>query len=350
MVGPEPERPLLLPGSSARWRVVGDSVQGALHQRGNVINQDALAWRPEVGKGLSLAVAVADGHGSAKCFRSDRGARFAVELAVQVLWDFMAGHKGLNPSTVKRTAEDHLPRTLAWRWKQRVDEDLRQVPVTSEELEALEAKEGPSGRRSVVERPTMAYGSTVVAVAASDSYLLFLQLGDGDILRVTTQGEVDMPLPTDDRIIADETTSLCSPHAEDEFRVGFHSLLGGEQPALVLLSTDGYSKSYSEPAGFRQVGPDILRLIQAEGLDSVGAQVKGWLTQVSERGSGDDITLAVLWNEATKEITSQDEIIPQREKVHEDELIKDVENVSSDSIVCQNLFAQSEGENEGHVS
>jgi hypothetical protein len=248
-----------------------------------------------------VVVAVADGHGSAKCFRSEIGSGFAANLAVEVLWDFATGSHDLsNPSTLKRAAEDHLPRVLARRWKQAVEEDLQRFPASEEELRGLEAKEGDTGLKAFRERNILAYGSTVVAVCVTESYLLFLQIGDGDILTVTTEGEVEMPMPIDDRLLADETTSFCSPRAEDEFRVGYRPLTEAERPVLVLISTDGYSKSFREPAGFMKVGPDILRLVRDDGLEAVNSQVEGWLAQVSERGSGDDITLAILsWAETT---------------------------------------------------
>ncbi|MDQ3699739.1 MAG: protein phosphatase 2C domain-containing protein, partial [Chloroflexota bacterium] len=76
--------PNTVQGRVARWRVVGTSVRGASHRRHGLPNQDALRWWPESGLGPPLVLAVADGHGSAKCFRSDVGSRLAVAAAVEV--------------------------------------------------------------------------------------------------------------------------------------------------------------------------------------------------------------------------------------------------------------------------
>ncbi|MFM7713741.1 MAG: protein phosphatase 2C domain-containing protein, partial [Microcystis sp.] len=59
-----------------KWRCIGESVKGASHVRSGLPNQDAIRWFPESGIGLPLILAVSDGHGSAKSFRSDRGSRF----------------------------------------------------------------------------------------------------------------------------------------------------------------------------------------------------------------------------------------------------------------------------------
>jgi serine/threonine protein phosphatase PrpC len=60
---------------------MGETVPGASHLRAGVPNQDAILQVRESGRGLPVVVSVSDGHGSNKCFRSDRGSRFAVKTA-----------------------------------------------------------------------------------------------------------------------------------------------------------------------------------------------------------------------------------------------------------------------------
>ena len=272
--------------SKTRWLVLGSSVRGALHARAGFPNQDALGWLPEAGEGPPIVSAIADGHGSGKSFRSETGARIAVDIAVQVLMDFVSSwREGLNLSLIKRTAEDHVPRTLTWRWRQTVEEHLRQNPFLTEELDRIVSKEGQAAGQAIEETPQLAYGSTLLAVAVTESYILYVQLGDGDILAVTADGVVRSPLPYDDRLIADETTSLCSLRAENEFRVGFQPITD-HSPAVILASTDGYSKSYVDLEGFRRVGPDILSMIRSRGLTQVRADLEDWLVQMSQRGAG----------------------------------------------------------------
>src|SRR4051794_16276936 len=68
----------------SHWRIIGKSLVGATHARVGGINQDHLGWLPESGKGDRIMLAVSDGHGSPKSFRSDVGAEYAVKAAKEI--------------------------------------------------------------------------------------------------------------------------------------------------------------------------------------------------------------------------------------------------------------------------
>jgi hypothetical protein len=279
---------------SVAWRVTGASVRGAGHVRAGLPNQDAIGWLPEVGEGVPLVVAASDGHGSAKCFRSDRGALLAVHTATQVMQDFLSGQpEAVTLSAVKRTAEERLPQELVRRWKAAVEDALRTTPFAAEELDTLAQKDGPAAPQAVEANPLLAYGATLLTVVVTEAFILYVQLGDGDILAVAEAGEVSRPVPPDERLFANETTSLCAPNAWRDIRVGFQAL-AGLPPALILLATDGYANSFRDDAGFLKVGSDLLEMIRAGGLDKVRDNLEGWLTEASQAGSGDDITLGIL--------------------------------------------------------
>ncbi len=282
-------------GHEPRWRVVGASVRGASHVRTGLPNQDAIRWLPESGTGLPLILAVSDGHGSAKCFRSDVGARLAVETATGVIQEFLDSLPDpLNLSAIKRWAAENLPREIARRWRDRVADHVSASPLTSAELDRLEAQKDIRKRRQVGLEPVLAYGATLLVVVVAESFILYLQLGDGDILVVSEAGEVSKaPLPTDERLFANETTSLCLRDAWREFRSHFQ-VISASSPALILVSTDGYGNSFRDDVGFLQVGADILAMIRADGLDAVSTSLETWLTQASQEGSGDDVTLGIL--------------------------------------------------------
>jgi hypothetical protein len=61
-----------------------------------------------------------------------------------------------------------------------------------------------------------------------------------------------------------------------------------------MLATDGYINSYQNEEGFLKVGTDILKVIREEGPEKVNQELPGWLTETSEKGSGDDITLGLI--------------------------------------------------------
>ena len=272
-----------------RWRAVGGTVAGASHVRAGRPNQDAIRL-PREGD-APLLVAVSDGHGSDKCFRSDRGSRFAVAAAVVVLGELVAGAPA-EAEGVLAAARERVPAELARRWREAVELDLAASPFAPEELDALEAADGARAREAVVANPLLAYGATVVAAAVAESYVAFAQLGDGDALVVTAAGDVARPLPADERLFANETTSLASPSAERDFRLAVAPL--EDHTVLVLLSTDGYANSFRDEAEFLKVGRDLVAMIGASGLDAVAREIPTWLDETSRLGSGDDVTLAVV--------------------------------------------------------
>jgi len=274
-----------LENDTPRWQAAGQSVRGAAHERSGMPNQDAICWRPDCGAGSLLVLAVADGHGSSRYPRSHTGASLAVETATQLVHDFVTSQEEAeNLSLVKRAAEEWLPRALVRAWRDAVDEHIKANPLSEIELDALGRTNGDF---------TKAYGATIVTVAVAERFVLYLQLGDGEILTVTDQGAVSKPLVKDDRLFANETTSLCTADAWSDFRVSFQPITH-EQPALILLATDGYPNSFRDEAGFLKVGPDILHTIRAEGLGHIHENLERWLTDSTRAGSGDDVTLGIL--------------------------------------------------------
>jgi hypothetical protein len=280
--------------SPSEWRVMGETVPGASHLRAGVPNQDAILQMRESSRTLPLVVSISDGHGSNKCFRSDRGSRFAVKKAVQLVGEFLDESRGLTDHAgVESRAKDYLPREFVKRWREAVEADLKARPFSKDELEALEKKDGARACKLVEDNPLLAYGATSLTVAVEESFVLYLQLGDGEILNVSAAGQVVRALPEDERLFANETTSLCTIDAEKNFRFRLQQF-DSERPALILLSTDGYVNSFSESAGFLKVGSDLLEMLRADGFDSINASLKGWLEEATRSGSGDDCTLALI--------------------------------------------------------
>ena len=68
-----------------------------------------------------------------------------------------------------------------------------------------------------------------------------------------------------------------------------------DEAALLLLATDGYGNSYEDDAAFEEIGPDYLALLRRVGPERVAAGLPGWLAEITRTGSGDDITLGLLW-------------------------------------------------------
>jgi serine/threonine protein phosphatase PrpC len=265
------------------WHVLGKSVRGASHVRNNLPNQDAILWNENHELGLPIIMAVSDGHGSAKCFRSDKGSRIAVKIATETLNDFFTQQSDIQNLTMfKRLAEERLTKEIIKRWDNEVLSDIEQQPYSEEDIECLKGG-----------KATLAYGATLLAVLITDKFIIYLQLGDGDILIISNSNEIERPIPKDDRLIANETTSLCQDNAWQDFQIHFQPVIK-KPPRLIILATDGYANSFSNDENFLKVAPDLLQVIEAEGFDSVDQNMELWLKDASEHGSGDDITVGLI--------------------------------------------------------
>jgi len=266
------------------WEVMGATVRGASHIRADLSNQDCIDWWPKDQSETVVCLAVSDGHGSAKSFRSDVGSKFAVGIALDVMEKFADGLKSSPDSLIKDRAKEKLPIDLVQLWLKAVENHYREQPFTLEEEKKLGAA-----------KPEVAYGATLVTVLVLESYILYLQLGDGDILAVSAAGRVARPLEADKRLFANETTSLCLPKAWEDFRFGFQKL-PDRTPALILVSTDGYSNSFRDEEAFKKVGSDILTMMcRPDGIRTVRGSIESWLQEATIKGSGDDISLGIIY-------------------------------------------------------
>ncbi len=280
-----------------KWGVLGHSQLGASHVRQGLPNQDAIRYYNLPDGSCPVVVAVADGHGSAKSFRSHVGAAIAAETAVQVCLEFLEGTGDAPPSAVKNAAEQHIPARIFQAWKRRVAEHHARNPFTTEELNRLAEQSGAADRDRMAraERPQLAYGSTLLTAFLTNEYLMAFQLGDGDILAVSdSTGEVGYVIPKDESLIANETTSLCQDDAHKYVRCRFQ-LFQGRPPGLVMLSTDGYANSFATAPDFLKAGTDYLDMLQSEGKNSLQKNLPEWLEEASRQGSGDDITLGMIY-------------------------------------------------------
>jgi hypothetical protein len=260
--------------------VIAASVRGAAHRRHLMPNQDAIKWYSKF-SGSSI-LALSDGHGSQKSFRSERGAKFAVEVAINTIKAFIEKADFNNLILIKHLADEQLPQAIVREWQAAVQSDIDKQPFSKKELDILNGKDS-----------TLAYGATLLSVLMTPNFITYWQLGDGDILTVWENGTTEKPLPKDERLFANETTSLCGKKAWHDFQCRFQPILKAP-PKLILLATDGYANSFRHEASFLQIGVDILQLIETEGLNFVREHLKKWLREASERGSGDDISVGLI--------------------------------------------------------
>jgi hypothetical protein len=281
------------PLTARGYSVGGTSLRGALHERRGLRNQDAIRWQQRAEGELPIVLAISDGHGSASYFRSDVGAACAVAVALEVGSELAVEAKGPDHSTVKREVEERLPQQIARLWSERVAKHLSENPLTDEEREWLTTDAGARARERIERDGSLIYGATLLFVIVASRFIVFGQLGDGDLLWVEASGETSILFESAPDDVGEETASLCMKDAWRYFKVKVVPI-HEDHPPLLLISTDGYSKSFINNAEFRRIGADYLKMVRERGVEQLRTDLPGFLADATQRGSGDDITLGFI--------------------------------------------------------
>lgn len=269
------------PTNAHRWAWAAATARGSSHVAKGMPNQDAHAAQMT---GSAVVGAVADGHGGSRYVRSNVGAQLAVEIACRCADRWWSRATGGDSAALGASAAKQLVPALVEAWRVAVRQHVAAQPFTAEETQR-------AGGVDLDVDPLISYGATVLLAVATDSTVVLVQLGDGDITVVTDDDRVLSPMPHDDRLVGGETTSLCLQSAVNDARV---AVIDGDAGAeLVLLSSDGYGNSFADRQWHIAVGRDMHRQIRAEGLGSVGAALPGWVADSAEAG-GDDVTVLAL--------------------------------------------------------
>jgi hypothetical protein len=300
-----------------QWQIIGETVRGASHQRDGRPNQDAILQVRESGVYAPVILSISDGHGSNKCFRSHRGSRLAVTLSAQLIGELITERqRDYDAAKIESAVKETWPIEFVRKWKETVEADLKCEPFSKQELEQLENKDSLQARELVEAHPYLAYGATSLVIALTDSFIIYAQLGDGEIICVSETGAVDKPLPEDARLLANETTSLCTDSAAQDFRIAYQPFTKS-LPALIILTTDGYANSFVDDAGFLKVGSDLLAMLRTDGFDVVNRSVRGWLEEATQLGSGDDCTLGIVCRMDALQRAADSPAIPVKEGVQQ---------------------------------
>jgi len=268
----------------ATWQVITGSARGAAHRATGLPNQDAAASQD--GPGGAVVVAIADGHGHIRHFRSADGAALAVDVACRAASRAAAGLAAdATGDEEAALAGQELARAVVADWRSAVADQLKARPYTAKELSLLDL---------TADTPAVPYGSTLLVAVISARWLVCAQIGDGDMLAVSPDGRSFSPVAADDRLDGHRTTSLCQPDALASFRTGAHDL--GQVPlAALLLATDGYGNAQADEPWQPSVGRDLAKLAARHDRHWFEQEVPGWARRcASAEGSGDDATIALL--------------------------------------------------------
>lgn len=273
--------------SDSQWRILAASARGASHLHSDAPNQDAQRSQPLSGLDKdALVVAVADGHGDRRHFRSERGSRFAVESACRCATD-ATRILGEAPSTndMEERAKAALVSPIVDDWRSTVAEDVARDPFNESELALL---------KDLSATPELAYGSTLLIALLWGQHVLLAQIGDGSAVVLHLDGDVGTPVPGDARLDGRQTTSLCQPDATDAFRVAAIDRTK-KQVGGILLATDGFGNAQIADPWEPAVGLDLVDMARHHGLDWIEQQLPTWVDEcASAAGSADDATVALI--------------------------------------------------------
>jgi Protein phosphatase 2C len=265
------------------WLALTATHRGSAHQMNGLPNQDAVAARQIQPDGL--VAAVADGHGHHRHFRSGRGSELAVAIACQAAEELAARLDDFEAAAqIESDVLSTLVPAITSRWRAAARDDLAEEPFTIAEEEA----------RAFGDDPLIAYGTTLLLAITWRNWLVLTQIGDGDIVCIRPDGQALLPVPGDPSLDGRQTTSLCGPRAEQEFRAA--AVNTAITPLLgVLLATDGYGNAQVADPWPDAVGSDLAELIGDSQPQRLAEQVPLWASHcASAEGSADDTTIALL--------------------------------------------------------
>lgn len=286
--------------------------QGASHLATHKVCQDASWSRADGGAAIAI---VCDGHGGERYFRSDTGARTAVEAARLCVETFVreadprlfAG----KPLTAKRAvaseADEGRPTkdtpadkalrqlfsSIIYAWRTGIERHARLNPLTQHEREAVPPRYTAAFESGQDLEKT--YGCTLMCYVCTPAYWIAFHIGDGKCIAFGPDARWSEPVPWDERCFLNKTTSLCDSAAIDEFRYCYAD--STHRPLAVCLGSDGMDDSFGETENLVNFYAQVLKLLAREGRDSALLSLSDTLPELSRIGSKDDMSVAIVYDE-----------------------------------------------------
>lgn len=266
-------------------------------------------------KGFAI-ISVADGHGGERYFRSEVGSRIAVEVAEtefgKLLID-ISKRQWLDGKINWEQTIKALESNIVKEWQNKVEEDFAKHPL-SEDEKILAKKYGiefETFPRENSEREKICdvklrnseilkcYGSTLLSTLyipalgfplSKKSFWIAIQIGDGLTFALDENGGEFFPIPEDENLGCGFTTSLCSSDAAENFRHSF----GFSKLKAVVVCSDGVANSFAKEK-FVDFVSGIWKNVNKNGRENVQRELQEYFPRLSEQGSGDDVSLAGIF-------------------------------------------------------
>ena len=265
--------------------ICSEVVKGATHRRNRLPCQDNKKII-EISDQIAI-LAVADGHGSEKCTRSERGSQIAVNTFCDVMKNYLHSYReyhdnyALLLTFLNREGDTRFAQDICEEWQARVKQSFYKNQV-----EEMRNEAGEIQWKSVF----TLYGTTLLGMLITEDFTFSFQIGDGDIVLV--KDDRVSALVESEKFLGTETHSLSKM---DAWRKAVASVQRREKSGeyMYLLSTDGFANSYTSDMEFQKTCMGYRDMIKEHGAEVVQGNLKKWLTETSELGCGDDITVVM---------------------------------------------------------
>lgn len=265
------------------------SVKGATHERNGKPLQDCK--RVDKISDRITIISVADGHGSDKCPRSDRGSKIAVNAFYEVMRKYLVSYGqdegGLTHlvTFLNREGDTRFAQDVCEEWQYRVKQSFYKNKV-----DELISNSGEIDWKSVFSL----YGTTLLGLLITDTFIFSFQIGDGDINMVNNEGVYTLVEP--EKFLGTETHSLSKVDAWRKSATSVRRKNANEDlPYMYMLSTDGFANSYTSDEEFQKTCREYFEMINQHGGEAVQEKLSQWLKETSELGCGDDITAVMAY-------------------------------------------------------
>lgn len=273
--------------------------QGESHKKNGVVCQDySLKYESSKESGGYSIIAVADGHGSTKYFRSDRGSKLVCEAAIAAIKQWFEINKDNKVDKLFKASHEtreevinQIKKSIITIWFENITKDYDENPFTPEEKNKLTEKE-----KKIYENDDSkfikAYGTTLIVVLQHSKFWLGLHIGDGKCVIYKKNKQLEQPIPWDERCFLNVTTSMSDENALGRLRHYYSE----DMPDAIYIATDGVDDSYSSDERLRSFYDKLTESFRSGDKRVTENELKSFLPILSKQGSGDDISIAGIIN------------------------------------------------------
>lgn len=238
-----------------------------------------------------VMAAVADGHGSKKHFRSDRGSQFATQAARDSIYEYMNDYERFVEAyqVDKEYLIDRIIKMTITKWHEKIREDLNKDPITQEEIDKYLGGTFNSDKVSSI------YGTTLLVGVMSEKCNFGFLIGDGSFVVIDKHGKAYIPIE-DENSKANYTSSLSSSDSYNGFVKHFFD----EMPFSIMVSTDGLVKSFANDSDFldynQAIAMELGKLDDDDKMIQMEERLIKLFEQRSRDGSEDDISISIIFD------------------------------------------------------